>query len=89
MKDLGERAKNAIRAAVLGGSVVAGAAASESATEINKAKAQTIRQESRGSNSPNIIGSGNVIIRGTGEAGKPEQPSPARRGVHPRWRLSG
>ena len=67
MESFGKKAKNAIRAAVLGSSVVAGAAATEGALDINKAEAQTYTQQSNGNNSPNIIGSGNVVNRGGSE----------------------
>jgi hypothetical protein len=58
-----KKAKNVIRAAVLGSSVLAGAAATEKALEINNAEAQTT-QINRGNNGVNIVGNGNVVDMG-------------------------
>ncbi|HUO49975.1 MAG TPA: hypothetical protein VMU25_00125 [Candidatus Paceibacterota bacterium] len=71
MESFGKKAKNAIRAAVLGSSVVAGAAATESALDLNKAEAQTITQQSHGNNSPNVVSGGDVFIQGSGTEGHP------------------
>ena len=78
------KAKEILRAAVLGGSVVVGAVASEGAMGINRAEAQTVHQESSGNNSPNIIGRGNVIIHGTGETGKPNISTRTEGPIHQR-----
>lgn len=60
MEKFGKRAKDVLRAAVLGGAIISGAAADAGS---NKAEAQTT-QFSSGAGSPNIIGSGNVVNRG-------------------------
>lgn len=84
LDSFGKRAKNAIRAAVLGGATIAGAAAAESALKANDAEAQTITQQSRGNNSPNIISGGNVIFNGSGEIGKPNISTRTEGNIHQR-----
>ena len=54
MEGFRKKAKDVIKAAIVGGSLISGAAA----------EAQTYKQQSYGDNSPNIIGSGNAVNRG-------------------------
>jgi len=71
MESFGKKAKNAIRAAVLGGAVISGAAGADTGLLKGQAEAQTVTQQTSGSNSPNIFSGGNVTIQGLGENGHP------------------
>lgn len=71
-------AKKTIRAAVVGGTLLSGAAAADAT--VHKADAQTINQQSSGNNSsgnnsPNIISGGRVTINGIGSGGNPNVSS--------------